>query len=554
MTVPSPTVRSFRLRHLTTLALIASSIAAASGAVLYWDPNGATAGTGGSGTWDTSGLYFRNGSTSGALEDWANDNPSSDEAVFGGASGGSVTIANSYIVDVNRLTFTTNGYSLLRGNSNSAISFSGVAPTISISSGVTVTSSVKLTGSPITITGGGTFQLGASNRIANPLDLTIAGGSTLAMAMFSDTVGDVTLANGTISGSGTLSTTGAFDLQSGTVSAALGGSNITVNKTTAGTVTLNGNNSYTGTTTVSAGTLALGGSERLANGSSLAVSGGTFSMSGFAETVSGFTLNSGSVTGSGTLTATSGFTVNSGSIGATLGGSAGLTKLSSGTVSLSGTTSYSGATAVNAGTLLFSGTMNNTAVSIANGATFGGSGTLNGTVVVNGTISPTGVLGSIGTLSTGAETWNGGGSLLLQINNATGIAGTNWDRLNLSAGLTINATNANRFIINLDGLNGSGALGLVTNFNQASSYSWTIANAASIAGFAPDKFTVDASDFALNNPYTGVFSLTATTNTLNLVYTPIPEPHVYALLLGLGTLGFVVVRRVLQRKPATSAK
>ena len=43
-------------------------------ATLYWDANGATAGTGGTGAWNTSDLAWRDGSTVGTLQAWMNNN------------------------------------------------------------------------------------------------------------------------------------------------------------------------------------------------------------------------------------------------------------------------------------------------------------------------------------------------------------------------------------------------------------------------------------------------------------------------------------------------
>src|SRR4051812_25287896 len=55
-----------------------------SNTLLYWDANGASAGTGGSGTWNTSALLWRNGSPTGTLQAWGNADPSTTTAVFGG--------------------------------------------------------------------------------------------------------------------------------------------------------------------------------------------------------------------------------------------------------------------------------------------------------------------------------------------------------------------------------------------------------------------------------------------------------------------------------------
>ena len=102
---------------------------------------------------------------------------------------------------------------------------------------------------------------------------TISGG-TLDISTFSDTVGAVTLASGSITGTtGTLTSTGSYDVQSGSVSAILAGS-VALTKTTSGTVTLTGVNAYTGTTTINAGTLALGAAGSIATSSGVVIAAG----------------------------------------------------------------------------------------------------------------------------------------------------------------------------------------------------------------------------------------------------------------------------------------
>lgn len=123
----------------------------------------------------------------------------------------------------------------------------------------------------------GTFQLSASNRLADAGAVTVAGG-TLDLQTFSDTVGAVSLTSGTISGSGAATLTGSsYAVQSGTVSAILAGSGA-VTKTTSGNVTLTGTNTLTGAVTVSGGNLIAAGASGSALGSVSSVtvnSGGT---------------------------------------------------------------------------------------------------------------------------------------------------------------------------------------------------------------------------------------------------------------------------------------
>jgi hypothetical protein len=145
-----------------------------------------------------------------------------------------------------------------------------------------------------------------------------------------------------------------------------------------------------------------------------------------------------------------------------------------------------------------------------------------------------------GILSTGAEYWYSGGAYSWEINNATGTAGVNWDRLALSGALTISATAASPFTLRVIGLDGTGLTGAVANFNNTKSYSWSLLGATSISGFATNKFTIDTSAFAASNALAGgVFSVVQSGTSLNLVFTPVPEPATCAVLLGLAALGCV---------------
>jgi autotransporter-associated beta strand protein len=122
----------------------------------------------------------------------------------------------------------------------------------------------------------GTLQISASDRITNTSDLFVSGG-TFGLQTFNDTVRNVTLSSGSITGTGTLTGT-SYAVQSGTASPILAGNGATMTKTTAGTVTLTGANTFTGATTVSGGTLTLASGSGSALGSTSGItvnSGGT---------------------------------------------------------------------------------------------------------------------------------------------------------------------------------------------------------------------------------------------------------------------------------------
>jgi fibronectin-binding autotransporter adhesin len=104
----------------------------------------------------------------------------------------------------------------------------------------------------------GTLRIGANERLADSAMLDIAGG-TFDLQNFTETVGEVVLEGGAITGAnGTLLSTSHFDVRDGTIEAELGGA-VGLTKSTAGNVQAGGDNSYSGTTTVSAGTLLIDG-------------------------------------------------------------------------------------------------------------------------------------------------------------------------------------------------------------------------------------------------------------------------------------------------------
>ena len=124
---------------------------------------------------------------------------------------------------------------------------------------------------------------------------------------------------------------------------------------------------------------------------------------------------------------------------AAAGSTGGLTKLGTGTLTLTGASTYAGPTALTAGDLRVNNTAGSGtgfgAVTIAPGTTLGGSGTINnsaGAVAVNGTITAGNSSTAVGTLTTAAQQWNAGGTFLAKF--AAGNAAN--DQLVLS-GLTV---------------------------------------------------------------------------------------------------------------------
>jgi autotransporter-associated beta strand protein len=275
----------------------------------------------------------------------------------------------------------------------------------------------------------GTAKLLRADQIANTSTVTILGTGILDMGSFNDTVDVFNMSAGQLNGTGTL-TANTYNVTGGTVNALLGAGTLTA---TTGTTTLD-KASQASIVNVNSGTLALGASNLLSNSAAMTVAGGILSMGNFNNTVAGVQLTGGSISGSGgTLTSTSAFDMQAGSVSAKLGGTVGLNKTTSGTVTLTGANSYSGTTTVSAGTLELSGgsaIADAGAVSMANVSsailklsaseaigTLSGGGTSGGNVNLQGytlTVNEATDTGYAGALSgTGGLTKAGAGTLSL---------------------------------------------------------------------------------------------------------------------------------------------
>ena len=362
----------------------------------------------------------------------------------------------------------------------------------------------------------------------------------------------------------------------------------------AGSLYLNTANYYNGVTTVSTGTVVVGNA--LALGDSAAgtlinlqtsagiaipgIAGGTLDLNGHEILDEGLTIN-GSLgrvwlVNSNTATAArwTGATLavgtaavgGAGDIGlpGVISGSSGtLVKVGAGRVTLEAANTYSAAVSIEAGALALSagGSLASArSISTAAGATFdvtatggytvpstqtiAGSGTVAGNVIVDSgaTLAPGAGAGNL-TLS-GSLTLNGGGNYNWQMLSATGTAGStsSWDLLTAGGPLTIAATSADPFKVNLWTLSGIApdVSGSAANFDAANNYTWTIATAAGgISGFAANKFVISTSatngtgGFA-NAFGNGTFSITQSGNDLNLVYAA-GVPSVITITVASGT-------------------
>jgi autotransporter-associated beta strand protein len=457
-------------------------------------------------------------------------------------------------------------------------------------------------GGSLTKSGSGTLTLGCSNYYSGgttinegSVMLTVNGalgsgavnvsGGVLDMCATSSTVGAVSLASGTITGTTGVLTGSSYSVESGEISAILGGTGA-LTKTTAGTATLSKANTYTGATTVSEGTLAYGASNAISNSSAVAVNGGVLNLGAYSDTVASLTLSGGSVLGSGKLTASAyniyegtitvdlgasgtltkygdgifnftgeylGTTVNEGTLSfstdqikgdvtnngtlafdqagdgvyaGVISGTGYLTKAGAGSLTLSGTNTYSGETLVNVGELIVNGSIANSTVFLEDGAILSGSGALGDVFQYDGSIWAPG--NSPGTQSAMDVTWFGGATYEWEINDPDAGKGADpgWDWLNISGVLTIDADESD-YIIDIISLTSGNEPGILAGFDNTQSYSsWIIATATGgITGFNADYFTLDTSGFEAYNPLNGgYFSLVQGGNDLILNFTPAGGP------------------------------
>ena len=206
-----------------------------------------------------------------------------------------------------------------------------------------------------------------------------------------------------------------------------------------------------------------------------------------------------------------------------ISGTAGLTKAGSGTLTLATPNDFTGDTTVSAGALALSGSSSlatspnivvgpagtldvsgrsDGTLTLASGQTLKGRGTIVGVVAVasGSTLAPG---TSVGTLTnTGAVLLQGGGTNVVEVIDAPNSAGVGYDTLSVTGDIGVQADSGNPFTVRLLSRDGAGAAGSVTNFDQDTSYNWTLASATgSVTNFSASAFSLDTSGF--NNDLAG---------------------------------------------------
>jgi len=369
----------------------------------------------------------------------------SSDASLGDASG--VLTFDGGTLQVTGTTFTSTARDIVWGANGGGFDVTDLGTVFTVMQNLTGAGGLTKTGAGNLILSGtntytgattvsaGTLAAGASNVFSAASAHDVAGGATLDLGGFDQTIGSLS-GSGTVRlGTGTLTTGG--DNTSTVFSGSIGGTGGSLVKAGSGVMTLSGSNTYTGATTVSAGTLAAGAANAFSAASAHDVAGGAaLDLGGLDQTI-------GSLSGSGMVRLGAGMlttggdntsTVFSGSIGGT-GGS--LTKVGSGTLTLDGVNTYTGGTTVSAGTLEV-GDADHPSTSILGDVQVNAAGTLRGHGSIAGNVNNTGTVwpgGSIGTLTIGGNYTQGPGGTLqvevsptvasqLKVGGAASLAGT----------------------------------------------------------------------------------------------------------------------------------
>jgi autotransporter-associated beta strand protein len=310
--------------------------------------------------------------------------------------------------------------------------------------------------------------------------------SSLSSLTFSNGAGSFTL-TGTNAGQ-TLTISGGITNSSSntqTIDLSIAGAG-GVTQAGSGTTVLAKSNSYIGGTTLGGGAVVIGNNNALGSGA-VTVSSASSLIAGVANLS---TTNAMALNAATTIDTAANRWTNAGA----LSGTGSLTKIGSGTLTLSGTSaSYSGASTVNAGAMQVTGNLGTGTVTVNNGAALSGTGTVGGVALQSGGILTGGVDGAVGKLTVSENlSFSAGGILNWKLSDASGLAGTGFDSFDVRGTLDLTGlTTGSTLQFNI--LN---AVGGTTGFLNNQNSQWLVASTTnSIAGFSTNDFTINTAGF-----------------------------------------------------------
>jgi hypothetical protein len=259
----------------------------------------------------------------------------------------------------------------------------------------------------------------------------------------------------------------------------------------------------------------------------LTIQGGTLNVGGNTNFnyIDTFQMTGGTLDGTALVTVSNSFDLQAGTLNASLGGTASVTKTTTGTITINGTNNYSGQTWVNAGVLVHNGSNTVSAFGLGSAAYLYGTGMV-GSLTVTGQVSAGTASNTVGSLRASSMALQNNGRLQVNFANSgnmNGTAGTDWDVVTVAGGsgtYTVNAVDGSDFVIALKG---------TPTFNPAVGSTNIILDAGTASGFVANKFTVDFSEFNSGTLGGGTVTVDADSGNLRLIFAPGTAPDVLVL-------------------------
>ena len=306
-------------------------------------------------------------------------------------------------------------------------------------------------------------------------DVVINGMATMEFRADSS-LENLTLAGGTLTGTGTVAVNTGIYAQSGVISATLTGA-ASLTKSTNGTLQLNKSSNYSGSTTISGGIVRQGAANATPP-TNLTITNATFDMGGFAGRGANITLNNGTITNSGAAAI---FTSNNDPVYTFTGNSL----IDSG-VTWRGILNTGNWNVVNAGDVL---TIN---AILGQMDLFRKSG--EGTLVLNGANTFIG--------ASGIDVWRG--AVTISNSSSLGIGTHSVYLHNQVSGVALNFQNSITFSKDLVSVNGTGidGHGVIRNLSGENTLSGNIGLSGN------STFGVDSGSLTLNGTVSGAYALT----------------------------------------------